>query len=480
MNFLRNHQGYKSLESAAQPQFNPMIQLNLLLFSFLGVFLLRSAAQVLLDRLNIAHLRKHGGSIPEVFQGTVDQEKLQKISAYTVDSARFGILTTLTDQALLLVLLLSGVLPWIQSLANPFGLGVVTGGLLFFALLSLPGFILDIPFSLYGNFVIEARHGFNTKTLRVWVVDLLKGLLLSALLGAPLLALLLFLIQSGGPLWWLWAWALVGLFELLILWLYPVLLAPLFNKFEPLANQDLVRKIADLLGKADLKAKGVFQMDASRRSRHTNAYFTGLGKSKRIVLYDTLLTSHTEEEILAVLAHEAGHWKKWHVPKQVIILEALSLLGFYGVAKILDVPLIYQTFGFSQPVAYVGLFLVTTLFSPLLYFAEPLGAVFSRRFEREADDYTLLLTRDPAPMVKALKRLASDNLSNLTPHPLYAWFYYSHPPLLERIRRLQESLPGPGSTEFLSNPAGAFSAAEHRKRADGISPPGGNPPNPNH
>jgi STE24 endopeptidase len=467
------------MESAAQPQFNPMTPLNLLLFTFLGLFLLRSAAQVLLDRLNIAHLRKQGDSIPEIFQGTMDREKLRKISAYTIDSARFGILTTLTDQSLLLILLLSGVLPWVQSLANQFGLGVVTGGLFFFALLSLPGFILDIPFSLYGNFVIEARHGFNTKTLRVWIADLLKGLLLSALLGAPLLALLLFLIQSGGPLWWLWAWALVGMFELLILWLYPVLLAPLFNRFEPLDNPDLVRNISNLLGKAGLKAKGVFQMDASRRSRHTNAYFTGLGKSKRIVLFDTLLASHSEEEILAVLAHEAGHWKKRHIAKQVLILEALSLLGFYGVAKILDVPLIYQTFGFSQTVAYVGLFLVTTLFSPLLYFAEPLAAAFSRRFEREADDYGLLLTQNPEPMVKALKRLASDNLSNLTPHPLYAWFYYSHPPLLERIRRLQESLPGPGSSEKLSPPAEAFPAAEPRKRADGISRPGGTPPNSN-
>jgi STE24 endopeptidase len=467
------------MESAAQPQFNPMTPLNLLLFTFLGLFLLRSAAQVLLDRLNIAHLRKQGDSIPEIFQGTMDREKLRKISAYTLDSTRFGILTTLTDQALLLILLLSGVLPWVQSLANQFGLGVVTGGLFFFALLSLPGFILDIPFSLYGNFVIEARHGFNTKTLRVWIADLLKGLLLSALLGAPLLALLLCLIESGGPYWWVWAWALVGLFELLILWLYPVLLAPLFNKFEPIANPDLVQKISDLLWKAGLKAKGVFQMDASRRSRHTNAYFTGLGKSKRIVLFDTLLASHSEEEILAVLAHEAGHWKKRHIAKQVLILEALSLLGFYGVAKILDVPLIYQTFGFSQTVAYVGLFLVTTLFSPLLYFAEPLGAAFSRRFEREADDYGLLLTQNPEPMVKALKRLASDNLSNLTPHPLYAWFYYSHPPLLERIRRLQESFPGPGSSEKLSPPAEAFPAAEPRKRADGISRPGGTPPNSN-
>jgi len=414
-----------------------MIHYNELLTGFLILFSLRSGAQIFLNRLNLSHLQKRGGEVPEIFRETIDEDKLKKISAYTVDSSRFGMIATLADQILLLIILLSGILPRIQAAADHWELGVVTGGLFFFALLSLPGFILDIPFSLYGNFVIEARHGFNTKTLKVWISDLMKGLLLSALIGAPLLALLLFLVESGGHFWWLWAWGLVGLFELLVLWLYPVLLAPLFNKFEPIANPDLVRKISGLLEKAGLKSKGVFQMDASRRSRHTNAYFTGLGKNKRIVLFDTLLASHSEEEILAVLAHEAGHWKKRHVLKQVLALEALSLLGFFVVAAMLDMPVLYQTFGFSRPVVYAGLFLVTALFSPLLYFAEPLGAAFSRRFEREADDYALFLTRDPGPMVKALKRLAADNLANLTPHPFYAWFYYSHPPLLERVSRLQ-------------------------------------------
>ena len=418
-----------------------MIQFNLLLFLFLLIFLLRSTVQILLERLNIAHLQTHGGNIPEVFRETVDEEKLGRISSYTIDSSRFGMIATLCDQILLLALLLSGILPWIQALADRWGLGIVIGGLFFFALLSLPGFILGIPFSLYGSFVLEARHGFNTKTLGVWAADLLKGLLLSSLLGGALLALLLFLVESGGAFWWLWAWALVGLFELLILWLYPVLLAPLFNKFEPITNLDLVQKISGLLEKTGLKAKGVFQMDASRRSLHTNAYFTGLGKNKRIVLFDTLLASHSEEEILAVLAHEAGHWKKRHVLKQVLALEVFSLLGFYVVAEIMGIPLLYETFGFSRPVAYAGLFLITAFFGPLLYFAEPLGAALSRRFEREADDFALSLIRDPGPMVRALKRLASDNLANLTPHPFYAWFYYSHPPLSERIRRLQEGAP---------------------------------------
>lgn len=191
--------------------------------------------------------------------------------------------------------------------------------------------------------------------------------------------------------------------------------------------------------KVEVRVKGVFKMDAGKRSRHTNAYFTGIGKTKRIVLYDTLLASHPEGEILAVLAHEVGHWKKRHVLKQMILLEILSLVVFYLVSRLLDWPLLYQTFGFQESNVYVGLFLIGALLSPLGYFAQPLESAISRKFEREADDFALALVRAAEPMRNALKRLAADNLTNLTPHPLYAWFYYSHPPLAERIERLTAS-----------------------------------------
>jgi len=184
-------------------------------------------------------------------------------------------------------------------------------------------------------------------------------------------------------------------------------------------------------------------MDAGKRSRHTNAYFTGIGKSKRIVLFDTLLASHTEEEILAILAHEVGHWKRRHLLKQIVMLELLSLAVFYTVAKFLDWPLLYQTFGFQQPLPYIGLFLVGALLSPLGYFAQPLESALSRRFEQEADDFVLVLMKTAEPMRRALKRLAADNLANLVPHPLYAWFYYSHPPLRERIERLKSEVSQP-------------------------------------
>ncbi|MCX5915584.1 MAG: M48 family metallopeptidase [Deltaproteobacteria bacterium] len=416
-----------------------MVQFNLLLFAFLAFFILRSLTQILLSRLNIAHLRRSGGSIPDVFQDAIDPEKLKKISAYTADSSRFGILSTLASQAFTLLLLLSGLLPWLVHHLHRPGWGMIPSGLAFFASLGVLTNLFQIPFDLYDTFVIENRYGFNTKTFRVWVMDLLKSLALSALLGGFLLWLLLSLISGSGKFWWVGAWMLVGAFELLLLWLYPVILAPLFNKFEPLADTELVRRIAKLMERAGLKARGIFQMDASKRSRHTNAYFTGLGKSKRIVLFDTLLQSHTADEIEAVLAHEIGHWKKKHILKQLLVMELLSLIAFYVVAQLLNWPLLYRTFGFSEPVSYVGLLLIGALFSPLGYFVQPLGSVFSRKFEREADDYALGLIPSGEPLIQAFKRLAADNLANLTPHPLYAWFYYSHPPLVERILRLKKA-----------------------------------------
>jgi STE24 endopeptidase len=317
--------------------------------------------------------------------------------------------------------------------------GQIVSGLIFFAALSVFANLLRIPFSLYEAFVIEARYGFNVMTFKVWVSDLFKSIVIGAIMGGLLLGLLLVLVIYGGSVWWIWAWMLVGAFELLMLWLFPVVILPLFNKFDPIENIRLEDRIRALMEKVGLRAKGIFKMDASKRSKHTNAFFVGLGRTKRIVLFDTLLASHTEEEILSVLAHEAGHWKKKHVLRMLVPLEILSLVSFYAVARLLDWPLIYETFGFQKSNVYVGLFLIGTFISLLGFFAEPLESAISRKFEREADDFALELVGTGEAMTSALKRLASDNLANLSPHPLYAWFYYSHPPLLERIARLAPS-----------------------------------------
>jgi len=419
-----------------------MIQLNFLLFTFIAVFLLRSGTQILLKGLNISYLRQHGSTVPEVFQDTVDHEKVRKISAYTVDSDHFHLITTLVNQGFFLVILLSGFLPWLVKIINPWGFGYVASGLIFFAVLSIFANLLRIPFNLYDTFVIEGRYGFNVMTFKIWISDLFKSIILLAILGGLLLCLLLALVVYGGGIWWVWAWMGVGGFELIMLWLFPRVIAPLFNKFEPIDNKTLEHRIRTLMEKVGLRAKGVFRMDAGKRSKHTNAYFTGIGKSKRIVLFDTLLESHTEEEVLTILAHEVGHWKKKHLLKQIIFLELLSLAIFYAVAKCLDWTLLYRTFGFQEPIPYIGLFLIGALLSPLGYFAQPLESAISRKFEREADDFALDLMETAEPMRSALKRLAIDNLANLTPHPLYAWFYYSHPPLVERIARLTPSNKG--------------------------------------
>jgi len=418
-----------------------MLRFNFLLWAFLFFFFLRSFTQWFLTRLNVSHLRQHGDAVPEIFQEAIDREKLEKISAYSIDSARFGIRASLAQQAFFLMILLSGFLPWLVETLSRWDGGIILSGLFFFGALGLLTTLFQIPFDLYETFVIEQRYGFNTETLRLWLIDLLKGIALSALLGGALLCLILSLITKGGEHWWVWAWVLVGLLELLILWLYPVLIAPWFNKFEPIHDPELEQGIRALMEKVGLRPKGVWRMDASKRSKHTNAYFTGFGKNKRIVLFDTLLTSHTAEEILAVLAHEIGHWKKKHVLKQLLLAEMLSFAAFFILAQLLAWPLLYRTFGFPEPIPYVGLLLMGALFGPLGYFAQPLGAALSRRFEREADDFALNLIQKAEPMINALKRLAVDNLANLFPHPLYAWFYYSHPPLVKRISRLKTLSP---------------------------------------
>ena len=413
-----------------------MIHFNPLLATFVAMVLLRSAAQVVLYQLNTSFLRREGDRVPDVFQDIVDRDKLRRISAYTLDSSKVGMVSTLFNQAVLLVILLSGILPWLAEMIHSWGFGEIAGGLAFFAILSIATHLLGLPFSLYDTFVIEDRYGFNTVTFGMWVSDLAKGLVLSAILGGLVLWGLLTLVVQGGPQWWIWAWIFLALFELLLLWLFPLVIAPLFNKFEPVENRHLEQQIETLMGKVGLRVKGVFKMDASKRSKHTNAYFTGVGRSKCIVLFDTLLESHGEEEICAVLAHEIGHWKKRHVLRQLLFVEIVSLAGLYAAARFLGWPILYEAFGFQEMIPYVGLFLIGTGFSLIGYFAHPLESAISRKYEREADDFSLTLVKEPAPLISALKRLAAENLSNLNPHPIYAWYYYSHPPLAERIRRL--------------------------------------------
>jgi STE24 endopeptidase len=414
-----------------------MIQFNALLIAFLAVFVFQSLFQLALNLINITHLRRHENRVPRVFQGTVNKEKFSTIIAYTADSTRFGIVEKLFGQVVLLVILLTGFLPWLVEIIHTWHIGFIGGGLVFFTIIAAISNLFDIPFELYSTFVIEDRYGFNTKTLKLWAIDWVKGMTISFILGGIVIFFLLTLVFYIKNAWWFFAWIVLSVFELLIMWLYPVLIAPLFNKFEPITNKELENRIATLMGKAGLAVKGVFQMDAGKRSKHTNAYFTGIGRIKRIVLFDTLLASHPDEEILSVLAHEAGHWLKKHIIKELVLLEILSLIGLFIVAKLLNWQLIYETFGFPEQIKYIGLFLVPVILSPLGYFMRPVGSALSRKYEREADDIAVTLMGTARPMKNALIKLSADNLANLAPHPLFSWFNYSHPPPVERIERLE-------------------------------------------
>ncbi|MCE5211908.1 MAG: M48 family metallopeptidase [Deltaproteobacteria bacterium] len=407
-----------------------------LLLIFLILFLSRIIWRYFLQRLNIVHLRDHGKVIPPVFRGVIDEATLSKMVDYTYDNSRLETKEDLTEDILELVILFL-LLPVLVGKIAGLPLHLIWQALIFFGVLTVIGGVAGIPFDLYHTFALEKKYGFSTITWKLWLTDLVKSVIISAVLMGVLLSAFMAFILYLPKSWWFWAWVFFTAFEILLMWLFPVVIAPLFNKYEPVKDEELKKKIELLLAKVGLKTKGIFQVDEGKRSKHTNAYFTGIGKTKRIVLFDTLLASHSHDEILAVLAHEIGHWKKKHILKQLVFMIAASLAGFYLVYLIVNWPPLYRAFGIQQTPVYAGLLLVSLYFSCIGFFFSPLGAMITRRYEREADKMAVDLTGTSEPMINALKRLAKDNLSNLHPHPLYVWFYYSHPPLIERIEYLK-------------------------------------------
>jgi len=408
---------------------------------FIAAMLVSAALKWSLAALNIGHLRKNAGRVPEGFEGEIDAGTLSRMSRYTAENSRFSSLESLFGSGLILAAVLSGLFPRLSARIDAAGLHPVASGLVFFGIVGIAGALLDIPFEAYRTFRIERKYGFSTITAKIWTADLLKGFLVSAVLLVLLLTPLLFLIRYS-DLWWLFSWAFIIAFQILALWLYPVVIAPLFNKYEPVRDESLREEIIALSRKGGIHVEGVYQVDAAKRSRHSNAYFTGLGRTKRIVLFDTLLASHSGAEILAVLAHEIGHWTRKHVLKQIAYFSAVSLLLFFLASLLLRQPALYRDFGFGGTVPYAGLLLIGLLLQPLAFFLTPAGAAVSRKYEVQADDESVRLLGGPEPLISALKRLAKDNLANLHPHPLFAGFYYSHPPLAGRIARLRLHSPG--------------------------------------
>jgi STE24 endopeptidase len=385
----------------------------------------------------LGHVAAHRAEVPAAFHEKVDLAAHQKAADYTRALIRLDMLTVLFEAALLLGFTLGGGIQWLSTWITGAVSGtLVQGTVLIVSVLMLQS-LLESPFDLYRTFNIEVRFGFNKMTLKLYLLDALKGLLLGALLGLPLLFGVLWLMERMGDLWWLYVWGVWVLFNLLLLFIYPTYIAPLFNDFEPLQDEAQKARIEALLHRCGFSASGLFVMDGSKRSTHGNAYFTGFGKTKRIVFFDTLLERLTPNEVDAVLAHELGHFRHRHVIKRIAFTFAISLVFLWLLAQLLHAQWFYQGLGItgeSTALALLLFFMVMPVFTFLLH---PIASAYSRKHEFEADAYAASHT-DAHELVNALVKLYQDNAKTLTPDPLYATFYESHPPAPIRIAHLQK------------------------------------------
>jgi STE24 endopeptidase len=392
-------------------------------------FILNLAA----DGLNLKHLRSE---LPRAFEGVCEPERYRKSQQYLKVNTQFGWITSAFNLCLILVFWFAGGFPLLDKWVRTFELGPVLSGLIYIGVLVLLKAVLSLPFDLYATFVIEERFGFNKTTWQTYLMDLLKGLILALLLGTPLLAAVLAFFQYAGPYAWWTCWIGVTLYMLVVQFIAPTWIMPLFNKFILLEEGDLKSAILTYANTIDFPLENVYQMDGSRRSTKSNAFFTGFGKHKRIVLFDTLIQQHTVNELVAVLAHEMGHYKKKHI-RQALILGILQTgLMLFLLSHFIAYQGLFDAFYMPQQSVYAGMLFFAMLYAPIDFFVGILMQILSRKNETAADQFAAETTKDPGSMVAALKKLSVDNLSNLTPHPFYVFLNYSHPPVLQRIQFL--------------------------------------------
>jgi STE24 endopeptidase len=409
---------------------------------FAAALLLGVLLKLYLSWRQARHVWQHRGQVPAAFAQAITLQAHQKAADYTLAKARLGTAELAWSTVILLGWTLLGGLSALNALigASPIAQwGPLAQQVALVAAFALIGAVLDLPLSWYSTFHLEERFGFNKMTRGLWLGDLLKSSLVGAVIGLPILALILWLMGSTGGLWWLWAWAAWMGFNLLILVLYPTVIAPLFNKFEPLQDEQLKSRVSALMRRCGFSAKGLFVMDGSKRSAHANAYFTGFGAAKRVVFYDTLLKQLTPDEVDAVLAHELGHFRHKHIVQRIVMLFGLSLGALWLLGWLSQQVWFYSGLGVqvhlnapNDALALLLFLLVVPVFS---YFVSPLSAHLSRRHEFQADAYACAQTSG-SDLSSALLKLYKDNASTLTPDPLFARFYYSHPPASERLARM--------------------------------------------
>jgi len=398
----------------------------------LGVSL---ALKLWLARRQLQNVAANRGRVPAAFADSIKLEAHQKAADYTITNTLQGRLELVYNSLLLVGWTLGGGLQWLDSSWQQFGWGTISTGVAMLVSAFMIMALLELPFSLYHTFVIEERFGFNKTTPATFIGDMAKQALLMLILGVPLAWAALWLMQESGHLWWLYLWLLWAGFSLLMLWAYPAVIAPLFNKFTLLDDENLQHRIQSLLDRCGFKSRGIYVMDGSRRSGHGNAYFTGMGQNKRIVFFDTLLKTLEADEIEAVLAHELGHFKRKHVQKRIVTMMLMSLAGLALLGWLIEQNWFYQGLGVQQPSNHLALLLFLMVSPVFTVFLQPLFSWFSRRHEFEADDYAATQA-SATDLIRALVKMYKENASTLTPDPLYSAFYDSHPPAPVRVAHL--------------------------------------------
>lgn len=413
--------------------------MNRFLIIFALFYLAEQILESALTLLNLRYIEKHESQVPNYFKDKLTLGEYRKSVAYTREKGRFGLISSWSEVPIFWGMLLSGFFGQLDLWARSFGHASILTGLIFFAMVSSLFFLLGLPFNLYSTFVIEQKYGFNKMTWKIWLADFLKGLALSIAIGGPILAAILwFMGRTLGGLWWLYVWIFLSLLQLFMTSIFPVFIIPLFNRLTPLEEGSLKKRIQVLAQKINFKMSGIFTMDGSKRSTHSNAFFAGIGAFRRIVLFDTLIQSLSESELLAVLAHEMGHNVKKHIRTGLVMGLAMSLAGLYILSLMVSQSWFYEAFGFKQSSSYAALFVFMKAAGTFTFLLGPLASMLSRKHEYEADRFAAENIGDREPMIQGLVKLTKDNLSNLTPHPLYSFFYYSHPTVMERIRALEK------------------------------------------
>ena len=402
---------------------------------FLAALAAMLIAEYLLGRRQISHVARHRDAVPDAFSDSIDLATHQKAADYTIARTRFGLITGVYAAAVLLLLTLGGGLEWIEQMRLQWVTSPLLGGVAFIFGVALISGILDLPVTLYKTFRLESRFGFNKTTPALFISDLAKQMILMVIIGTPLIMAALWLMELSGALWWLYLWLLWVAFNLVAIWAYPNFIAPLFNRFEPLEDDSVTTQVTQLLDRTGFKSRGLFVVDGSRRSAHSNAYFTGLGRSKRVVFFDTLLETLNADEIVAVLAHELGHFKRKHIIKRIGTFFLLSLLSLAVLGWLMQQAWFFSGLGMATPSNHAALILFMFVGPVFLFFIQPISAWVSRKHEFEADDFASQHAQ-ANDLVTALLKLYRDNANTLTPDPVYSAFYDSHPPASIRIKNL--------------------------------------------